>query len=79
VAGAKIEGLKKHYGVDDRRTLTFWEVHRTLDVEHSDHERAELERVGTEDPEAVLEATREALDAWWAFLDAVDVPEPVAA
>ena len=79
VAGAKIEGLKKHYGVDDRRTLTFWEVHRTLDVEHSDHERAELERVGTENPEAVLDATREALDAWWAFLDAVDVPEPVAA
>jgi pyrroloquinoline-quinone synthase len=79
VAGAKIDGLKKHYGVDDGRTLTFWEVHRTLDIEHSDHERAELERVGGEDPEAVVAATREALDAWWAFLDAVDVPAPVAA
>lgn len=79
VAGAKIDGLKKHYGVDDRRTLTFWEVHRTLDVEHSDHERAELERVGADDPDAVLEATRDALDAWWAFLDSVDVPAPAAA
>jgi pyrroloquinoline-quinone synthase len=79
VAGAKIEGLKKHYDVEDRRTLTFWEVHRTLDVKHSDHERAELARIGADDPEAVVEATRDALDAWWAFLDSVDVPAPAAA
>jgi pyrroloquinoline quinone (PQQ) biosynthesis protein C len=65
--------------VDDRRTLTFWEVHRRLDVDHSDNERAELERVGADDPEAVVEATGDALDAWWAFLDSVDVPAAVPA
>ena len=74
VAGAKIEGLRTHYGIDDRRTLAFWEVHRTLDVEHAEHERELLAEAGANDPEIVLEATGDALDAWWGFLDAVDEP-----
>jgi pyrroloquinoline-quinone synthase len=79
VAGAKIESLQKHYGIDIRRTLAFWEVHRTLDVEHSGHERELLTEAGAGDPEAVLAATGDALDAWWAFLDAVDEPSTVPA
>jgi pyrroloquinoline-quinone synthase len=79
VATAKIDGLKRHYGVEDRQTLTFWEVHRTLDVEHAGHERDLLSDLGGGDPEAVVETTRHALDAWWRFLDAVDTPAPAAA
>lgn len=74
VAGAKIDGLQKHYGVDDRRTLAFWEVHRTLDEEHSAGERAILDEAGRGQEAAVLGATGQALDAWWRFLDEVDVP-----
>jgi hypothetical protein len=38
-----------------------------------------LSKLGQDEPEAVVEATRQALDAWWRFLDAVDVPAPAAA
>ena len=71
VASAKIAGLREHYGIDDARTLGFWEVHRELDVEHAEAEREILEDL---DPGLVLEGTSEALEAWWRFLDAVDVP-----
>jgi pyrroloquinoline-quinone synthase len=70
VAEAKIVGLKEHFGIDDERTLAFWEVHRGLDVEHADAEREILEDM---DPDVVLQGTSRALEAWWRFLDAVDV------
>lgn len=75
VADAKISGLETHYGIADQRTLEFWEVHRSLDEHHAAGERAVLADTPEEDREAVLDATGEALDAWWLFLDAVDVPD----
>jgi pyrroloquinoline-quinone synthase len=72
VAGAKIEGLRSHYGVEDERTLAFWEVHRGLDVQHADAERRILKELAEEDPETAVTATDRALDAWWGFLDDVD-------
>ena len=77
VARAKIDGLREHYGVEDYRTLAFWEVHERLDLEHAGAERAMLEDLAAEDPDAALEATDRALSAWWAFLDGVD-PEGAA-
>ena len=79
VARAKIDGLREHYGVEDHRTLAFWEVHERLDVEHAGAERAMLEDLAAEDPDAALEATDRALSAWWAFLDAVDPEETITA
>lgn len=72
VAEAKIDGLRRHYGIDDERTLTFWEVHRELDVEHAGAERQILADLAEAGPEQMLQATDRALDAWWAFLDGVD-------
>jgi pyrroloquinoline-quinone synthase len=75
VAESKIEGLKQHYGIDDARTLAFFVVHGVLDIEHSGAEREMLGTlVGDEDPEPIETATRAALDAWWNFLSAVDMP-----
>jgi pyrroloquinoline-quinone synthase len=74
VAAAKIAGLDKHFGIRDERTVKFWEVHRSLDEDHAAGERAVLADTPEKEREAVLDATREALDAWWRFLDAVDVP-----
>jgi len=75
VATEKINGLRERYGVDDARTLSFFAVHSTLDIEHSDAERSMIAELATDgdDTDAVLSATRAALDAWWGFLDAVDV------
>jgi pyrroloquinoline-quinone synthase len=75
VATEKIRGLVEQYGVDDARTLAFFTVHSTLDVEHSGAERSMIAALApTEaDEEAVLASTRAALDGWWGFLDAVNV------
>jgi pyrroloquinoline-quinone synthase len=71
VAGAKIAGLREHYDIDDERTLAFWKVHQGLDVQHAEDERDVL---AGQDPADVRRGTETALEAWWAFLDAVDVP-----
>lgn len=74
VATEKINGLRNLYGVDDPRTLGFFTVHSTLDVEHSGAERSMIASLATSeaDEEAALAATRAALDAWWGFLSAVE-------
>lgn len=78
VAGSKIDGLKQHYGITDGPALQFFVVHGVLDVEHSDAEREMLGRLLEDSSEAeaqpVVEATSGALDAWWNFLSAVDMP-----
>jgi pyrroloquinoline-quinone synthase len=75
VAAEKIRGLVEQYGIDDPRTLAFFMVHSTLDVEHSGAERSMIAALAPTpaDEEAVLASTRGALDAWWGFLDAVNV------
>jgi len=78
VAGSKIEGLKRHYGITDGPALTFFELHGVLDVEHSNAEREMLgrllEEADSEHAGPVEEAASRALDAWWDFLSAVDMP-----
>jgi pyrroloquinoline-quinone synthase len=82
---SKMDGLAKHYGVDDKRTTSFFAVHGVLDIEHSGAEREMLGALISDDPStdtaAIEDATARALDAWWNFLSAVDMPamEPVAA
>ncbi|HET9540774.1 MAG TPA: CADD family putative folate metabolism protein [Candidatus Limnocylindria bacterium] len=74
VATEKINGLRDRYGVDDARTLAFFTVHSTLDVEHSGAEREMIASLASSeaDEEAAVAATSGALDAWWGFLSAVD-------
>ena len=72
---SKIEGLAKHYHVDDKRTTSFFAVHSTLDIEHSGAEREMLGELAIgADEGAIEDATRRTLEAWWNFLSAVDVP-----
>ena len=79
VAGSKIDGLERHYGITDARTLTFFKVHGVLDIEHSGAEREMLgELADGADPAPIEQATSRALDAWWNFLSAVDQPAAVA-
>jgi pyrroloquinoline-quinone synthase len=71
VAGTKMEGLKRHYGVDSPDGLRFFAVHHSLDVEHSAVTRNMVARYaeapGTE--ESAVGAVEEACDALWGFLD----------
>jgi pyrroloquinoline-quinone synthase len=69
VSKSKIEGLKKFYGVDDDRTLSFFTVHQHYDVEHSRKVGELIEKYA--DPEKAVAATRRAADALWKFLDGI--------
>jgi len=75
VAQAKIDGLKRWYGISDERTLCFFDVHSTLDVEHSEAERRIVGEANPQEEGEVIRATSAALEAWWSFLDAVDAKE----
>lgn len=80
LAGSKIEGLERNYGITDDRSLAFFRVHGVLDIEHSAAERQMLgELIAESDPQPVEDATARALDAWWNFLTAVDEPAPIPA
>jgi pyrroloquinoline-quinone synthase len=77
VAQAKIDGLRARYGIADGRTLRFFDLHATLDVEHSDAERRMLSGASDADATAAVDSAASALEAWWGFLDWVD-PVPAA-
>jgi pyrroloquinoline-quinone synthase len=80
VAGSKIEGLEKHYGITDERALKFFIVHGVLDIEQSGAEREMLGELARNTQDQPIEsATQRALDAWWNFLSAVDQPAQTAA
>ncbi|MHB8874858.1 MAG: CADD family putative folate metabolism protein [Myxococcaceae bacterium] len=67
VSASKIDGLKRHYGIDDPRALAFFEAHRVYDVEHSAKLAGLIDRHA--EPARAEAATREAADALWGFLD----------
>ncbi len=88
VAEAKIAGLRAHYGFESRFEsrfdarrdgLAFFEVHRTIDVQHAAEERRIVEEAcegaGASDASdaaaAADEWTARALEAWWNFLSGV--------
>jgi pyrroloquinoline-quinone synthase len=80
IAGSKIDGLERHYGITDSRSLRFFKVHGVLDIEHSGAERDMLGTlIADSDPAPVEAATSRVLEAWWNFLSAVDQPAQVAA
>ena len=73
VAAEKIRGLAEHYGVEGSPGIDYFEVHRTLDVEHAAETRALLER-HLETEGDLAEATRGAamaLDAVNGLLDGI--------
>ena len=72
VAASKIDGLKRHYGIDDDETLRFFTVHLEVDERHADVARDLLERtVPADERKTALKAAADALDALWGLLDGV--------
>ena len=72
IAAEKSRGLRARYGIRDPRAHEFFRVHTGADVEHSRAERkvlqAELRRSPASRP-AALRSARDAIGAWWSFLD----------
>ena len=73
VAEAKIEGLIKHFGIEDERGLAFFALHRQLDEKHREWNRKLLkDLVKTPDDERrAVAASERAVNALWTLLDGV--------
>jgi pyrroloquinoline-quinone synthase len=77
VAAAKIEGLTGRYGVTDEKTLRFFQVHQSADVEHSAVCRALLDRLPNAEKAEAIAAGEELAGALWNFLSGVEAREAV--
>lgn len=73
VAAEKIRGLAEHYGVDGSPGTDYFEVHKTLDIEHAGETKELLaDRIDTpEDAEEARIGTAIALEAVNSILDGV--------
>lgn len=67
VSASKIDGLKKHYGINDADTLEFFTAHQEYDVEHSNQVASLIEKYA--DSDRAVKATEKAAKALWQFLD----------
>lgn len=67
VAASKIDGLRRFYGIDDDRTLSFFTVHQHYDVEHARKVAELVDRHA--DATAAERACERAAGALWGFLD----------
>ncbi|MDE1860337.1 MAG: iron-containing redox enzyme family protein [Candidatus Micrarchaeota archaeon] len=70
----KIEGLKKHYGLTDKKSTEFFALHGIVDVKHSNDWRIILSKNAKteEQREEVKRAVGKSMDALWSFLDGIN-------
>lgn len=72
VAKVKMEGLQRFYGIDHPTTLTYFQVHSWMDVEHADAERNLIkDRLNAETLPIARRSTEEATKALYHFLDGI--------
>lgn len=73
VSETKQAGLERHYGIAGARATAYFAVHAAMDREHRQGERAALGRCLDRgaDPDGMLRAAEETLDAYWGLLDGV--------
>lgn len=72
VAVSKKNGLRKNYGIDDAKTVAYFDVHEEADKEHAAVERQLLTKhVNAGNESCALEAADQVLDALWGILDGV--------
>ncbi len=73
VAHSKIEGLKKHYDIEDKRTLQFFNVHKEADEWHAAEIASLLNDLGQADQEKASQGAERGAKLLWGFLDGMMV------
>ena len=68
VAETKIQGLKEHYDLTDKKSLLFFTVHKTADVEHREAIEKLLEKLSTEEQEKAVDSAVKTAKTLWNFL-----------
>ena len=78
IASEKLAGLKKHYGADDR-TCSYFTLHRTADIHHSNVWRKIISSLVENDERhaaEALEGVSRASRALWTALDGIERDRP---
>lgn len=68
VAETKIQGLKEHYGVRDKKSLLFFTVHKVADIEHREAIEKLLEKLSDKEKEQALDSAVHTAKSLWHFL-----------
>ena len=73
VSREKLNGLRRHYGVESESGLEYFTVHAEADIAHSRGERDVLARCldGSSTEKRVVDAAIATLDAYWGLLDGI--------
>ncbi len=69
VAASKIDGLKKHYGIQDNKTLQFFSVHQEADKWHTEQLVSLIKSLNKNDQQKVFYGAKEGAKLLWFFLD----------
>lgn len=71
IAHSKIEGLKKHFQIQDERSLSFFEVHKSADLEHREKILELLSALTPIEKQLAQKAADQTCQALWSFLSSV--------
>src|SRR5207244_5065161 len=72
ICESKIDGLRRHYGIDDPEYYRYFSVHIEADREHAAAERAMLgSYMDGRNAKTVLKSVQRVLDALWEMLSGV--------
>jgi pyrroloquinoline-quinone synthase len=71
VSISKIDGLQKHYGITDARTLKFFDVHAEADEWHSDECAQLIAKLDEAGQQRAAEGARKGATLLWGFLDGI--------
>ena len=73
VSRQKADGLRQFYGVDNPKSLAYFEVHAETDIQHSTDERNAIKRCieAGASSDAILASADDALNAYWGLLDGI--------
>jgi pyrroloquinoline quinone (PQQ) biosynthesis protein C len=77
IAASKGDGLRRHYGFDEKGTA-FWDVHRTQEVDHAGWSIEALTELDA-NLDVVQAAATVSADSWWLFLSEREELAPVGA
>lgn len=73
VSKSKIEGLKKHYSINDERSLKFFTAHMEADEWHSEECANLIADLSEEEQEKVMQGSKKGAKLLWSFLDGINV------
>ncbi|MCM1002543.1 CADD family putative folate metabolism protein [Wolbachia pipientis] len=69
VSKSKIDGLKRHYSIDDERSLQFFTVHMDADEWHSEECANLIADLNEEEQGKVMQGAKKGAKLLWGFLD----------